>query len=66
MATATPLLPLISAKIGDDGITAIKAAQALISTACSEPLDINNAQAVTARVFDAAGQIAAVIVKAQQ
>ncbi len=67
---ARPALPLIEglilAKLGQDPSTAFAAAIQLITTTCSAPLNIADSAAVIQRVYDAGGQIVALVVKSQQ
>ncbi len=65
VAVAKPLLPVIDGKIGRDARLGIRALFSAIDTTCSTPLDINNASAVTQRMYDAAGQVVALVIQAQ-
>lgn len=64
-ATAKPLLPLVVAKLGPNGVLAIQTGLAAIDTTCSQPLDLSNSAAVTQRVWDIAGGVVEIVVKAQ-
>lgn len=66
VSTAQPLVPLLATKLGDDGTLAVDSLFTTIKTVCSTPLDITNADAITQRVYDSAGQVIALVVKAQQ
>lgn len=63
---AEPLVPVITAKLGDDGKLAVQSGLTFIKSACSKPLDITNAAAVTQRLYDVGGQILEIVLKAQQ
>ncbi len=60
---AKPFIPELGARLGPNGPAALGAAVAVIGTACANPLDISNAAAVTQRVYDAGGQIVALVVQ---
>ncbi len=67
--TAKPILatPNIAAKIaalGPWAPPAVKALDAFVNSACGAPLDINNADAVIQRGYDAAGQVAVIVAQA--
>lgn len=64
-ATAGPLVPLLASKLGDDGMLALQSFLLAIATTCGKPLDINNSDAVIQNVYDIAGQVIALVVKAQ-
>ncbi len=65
VAVAKPLLPVIDPKIGRDARLGIRALFASIDSACSVPIDVNNASDVTQRIYDTGGQIVALVIQAQ-
>jgi hypothetical protein len=64
--TAGPLVPLLAPKLGNDGTLAVQSFIAAVKTTCASPLDITNADAITQRIYDDAGQVIALVIKAQQ
>lgn len=56
--------PVLAAKLGDSGVLAVKAVDAFVTTTCSTPLDINNADAIIQRGYDIAGQVIALVIQA--
>ncbi len=65
VAAAKPLLPVIDPKIGRDARLGIRALFSSIESACSVPLDVSNASAVTQRIYDTGGQIVGLVIQAQ-
>lgn len=64
--TAGPLVPLLAPKLGNDGTLAVQSFITAVKTTCASPLDITNADAITQRIYDDAGQVIALVIKAQQ
>jgi hypothetical protein len=64
---AKPLasVPAISAKLGDSGQLAVKSLDIAITTTCTQPLDVNNQDALIQRVYDLGGQVMALVIQAQ-
>lgn len=58
-----PVVPILTAKIGDDGALAVNSAILLVKNTCAKPLDITNPDAIIQSVYDSAGQIMAAVVK---
>ena len=64
-AAAKPLVPLISAKLGNDGTLVVNAALDAIKTTCAGDLDINNADSIRQKLYDLGGEVLATVVKAK-
>jgi hypothetical protein len=65
MPTVEKLEPAVTVKLGADGQLAVQAGIAFVKSTCAAPLDLSNAAAITQRVYDTAGQIIALVIKAQ-
>ena len=66
VGVARPLLPVLDPEIGVDARLAIRSLFVTIETACTAPLDVENSADVTQRIYDAAGQVIALVVHAQK
>ncbi len=69
LAAAGPFIPtikgLLLARFGQDGSLVLDAAVVAINSACQAPLDVNSNPQIIQRVWDAGGEIVALVVKAQ-
>lgn len=69
LAAAKPAIPLVQglllARFGQDASTAFQVAIQVIQTGCGQPLDVTSPDAVIQRIYDAGGQIVALVVKSQ-
>ncbi len=65
-AMARPIYAAFQAQIGRDLRLGIEAGFKAIDEGCNRPLNINDMDQVTQRVYDAAGQVIALVLKAQQ
>lgn len=64
-----PLIPLVQglllAKFGEEASLAFQGFVSTVKTTCGQPLDLANAGAVIQRVYDAGGNIVALVAKSQ-
>lgn len=69
LSASAPMLPiakgLILANWGTDSALAFDSAISVVKTTCGKPLDLTNSAELIQRVYDAGGQIVALIVKSQ-
>ena len=57
-------VPKVANAIGESGALAVKALNTLVTTTCTQPLDVADSAAVTQRIYDVAGQVVAMVVDA--
>ncbi len=64
-----PLMPVISklleVKVGMEAVLALDSAFQTVRIACSVPLDVSNQADIVQRVYDAAGKVVELVLKAQ-
>lgn len=63
--TAWPLAPTYTKRLTTDQQLAVNSGLSAIAAICGTPLDLKNAAQITQRVYDIAGQIIEMVIKAQ-